>query len=186
MPKSREDRRAEFVAFGNISAEQAGQLTSNLSVTTFALNAFKDAPREAIPTLANWIVGPLAAKLNEENLDISQSRVSPDGLRALAKRVSDGTISNSSAVGKVLPAMWSDQGNPDQIIENLGLKQISDAGAIEKLVDEAIAAGAKQVADYKAGKEKALQSLVGQVMKASKGKANPAQVNEILRRKLGA
>lgn len=80
--------------------------------------------------------------------------------------------------------MWSGQGNPDQIIEHLGLKQISDAGAIEKLVDEAIAAGAKQVADYKAGKEKALQSLVGQVMKASKGKANPAQVNEILRRKL--
>jgi aspartyl-tRNA(Asn)/glutamyl-tRNA(Gln) amidotransferase subunit B len=81
--------------------------------------------------------------------------------------------------------MWSGQGDPDQIIENLGLRQISDAGAIEKLVDEAIAAGAKQVADYRAGKEKALQSLVGRVMKASGGKANPAQVNEILRRKLG-
>ena len=186
MPRSREDRRAEFLAYGNVSAEQAAQLTSSLGVTTFALSAFKDAPRDAIPTLANWIVGPLAAKLNEENLDISRSRVSPDLLRALFRRVSDGTISNSSAVGKVLPAMWSGQGDPDQIIDKLGLKQISDAGAIEKLVDEAIAAGAKQVADYKAGREKALQSLVGQVMKATKGKANPAQVNEILRRKLSA
>src|SRR5438046_2759679 len=100
MPKSREDRRSEFMAYGNISAEQADQLTSNLGVTTFALNTFKDAPRDAIPALANWIVGPLAAKLNEEHLDISQSRVKPDLLRALSKRVSDGTISNSSAVGK--------------------------------------------------------------------------------------
>jgi aspartyl-tRNA(Asn)/glutamyl-tRNA(Gln) amidotransferase subunit B len=81
--------------------------------------------------------------------------------------------------------MWDEGAAPDSIIEKLGLKQVSDAGEIEKLVDEAIAAGAKQVADYKAGKEKALQSLVGQVMKASKGKANPAQVNVILRRKLG-
>jgi aspartyl-tRNA(Asn)/glutamyl-tRNA(Gln) amidotransferase subunit B len=81
--------------------------------------------------------------------------------------------------------MWEGQGSARNIVETRGLKQISDAGEIEKLVDEAIAAGAKQVADYRAGKEKALQSLVGQVMKASKGKANPAQVNEILRRKLG-
>jgi aspartyl-tRNA(Asn)/glutamyl-tRNA(Gln) amidotransferase subunit B len=88
-------------------------------------------------------------------------------------------------VREVLDAVWADEGSVDQIIQKRGLKQISDSGEIEKLVDEAIAAGAKQVADYKAGKEKALQSLVGQVMKASKGKANPAQVNEILRRKLG-
>ncbi len=136
--------------------------------------------------LANWIVGPLSARLNEEKVDISRSKISPVLLSLLAKRVSDGTVSNSSAVGKVLPAMWQEGRAPDDVIEKLGLKQMSDAAELERLVDTAIAAGAKQVADYKAGKEKALQSLVGQVMKASGGKANPAQVNEILRRKLGS
>jgi len=184
MPKSREERRAEFMAYGNISAEQAAQLTASVSVTTFALDTFKDAPREALPTLANWIVGPLTAKLHEEKLDISQSKVKPDLLKALFERVSDGTISSSSAVSVVLPAMWSGEGNPDEIIENRGLKQISDAGAIEKLVDDVLAKNAKQVEDYRAGKEKAFNSLVGQVMKATQGKANPAQVNEILRKKL--
>jgi len=185
MPRSREQRRGELLEYGSVSAEQAAQLTSSIGISTFALDAFKGARREAIPTLANWILGPLSARLNEENLDISQSRVKPDGLRELSERVMDGTISNSSAVGKVLPAMWSGQGKPDEIIEKLGLKQISDAGEIEKKVDEVLAANAKQVADFKSGKEKAFQSLVGQVMKATMGKANPAQVNEILRRKLG-
>jgi aspartyl-tRNA(Asn)/glutamyl-tRNA(Gln) amidotransferase subunit B len=184
MPKSREERRAEFMEYGKVPAEQAALLASSVSVTTFALKTFKDAPREAIPALANWIVGPLAARVNEEQLDFSESKVTPDALRALFERVSDGTISNTSAVGKVLPAMWSGQGTPDQIIEKLGLKQISDAGAIEKLVDEVLAKNAKQVGDYRAGKDKAFNSLVGQVMKATQGKANPAQVNEILRRKL--
>jgi aspartyl-tRNA(Asn)/glutamyl-tRNA(Gln) amidotransferase subunit B len=184
MPKSREERRSEFMGYGNISAEQAAQLTSSISITTFALKTFQDAPREGIPTLANWIVGPLSAQLNEENLDISQSKVNPESLRALFKRVSDGTISNSTAVGKVLPAMWSGQGGPDEIIEKLELRQISDAGEIEKTVDEVLAKNAKQVEDYRAGKEKAFNSLVGQVMKATQGKANPAQVNDILRRKL--
>ena len=105
-------------------------------------------------------------------------------LRALAERVADGTISNSTAVAKVIPAMWSGEGTPDSIIEKFGLKQISDARAIEKIVDEVLAANAKQTADYRSGKEKALNSLVGQVMKRSQGKANPAQVNEILLRKL--
>jgi aspartyl-tRNA(Asn)/glutamyl-tRNA(Gln) amidotransferase subunit B len=184
MPKSQEERRAEFVAY-KLSAEQAAQLTSSIGVTAFALETFNDAPREAIPTLANWIVGPLSARLNEENLDISRSKIRPDLLRALFSRVADGTISNSSAVGKVLPAMWSGQGNPDQIIEKLGLRQLSDTGALEKVLDEVLAKNAKQVEDYRAGKEKAFNSLVGQVMKATQGKANPAQVNEMLRKKLG-
>jgi aspartyl-tRNA(Asn)/glutamyl-tRNA(Gln) amidotransferase subunit B len=184
MPKSQEERRAEFVEY-KLSAEQAAQLTSSIGVTTFALDTFKDAPREAIPTLANWIVGPLSARLNEENLDISRSKIGPDLLRALFTRVADGTISNSSAVGKVLPAMWSGQGSPDQIIEKLGLRQLSDTGALEKVVDEVLAKNAKQVEDYRGGKEKAFNSLVGQVMKATQGKANPAQVNEMLRKKLG-
>ncbi|HSA89464.1 MAG TPA: Asp-tRNA(Asn)/Glu-tRNA(Gln) amidotransferase subunit GatB [Burkholderiales bacterium] len=184
MPKSREERRSEFMQYGSISAEQAAQLTSSISVTTFALKTFQGAPREGIPILANWIVGPLSARLNEENLDISESKVDPDSLRALFERVSDGTISNSTAVAKVLPAMWSGQGGPDEIIEKFELRQISDAGALEKLVDEVLAKNARQVEDYRAGKEKAFNSLVGQVMKATQGKANPAQVNDILRKKL--
>jgi len=164
--------------------KQADLLVSNRQVADYFDAASAGVPKDAATTLANWIAGPLAALLNEAKVDISRSRVSPALLGLLAKRVSDGTVSNSSAAGKVLPAMWAEEAAPDDVIQKLGLKQVSDAGEIEKLVDEAIAAGAKQVADYRAGKEKALQSLVGQVMKASKGKANPAQVNEILRRKL--
>ena len=134
--------------------------------------------------LANWLLGPLSAKLNEEKLDIKDSKIKPDLLRALARRVSDGTVSNSSAVAEILPAMWNGEGSPDEIIEKRGLKQISDVGAIEKIVDEVLAKNAKQVEDYRAGKDKAFNSLVGQVMKATQGKANPAQVNEILKRKL--
>jgi aspartyl-tRNA(Asn)/glutamyl-tRNA(Gln) amidotransferase subunit B len=111
--------------------------------------------------------------------------VKPEQLKELFGFVASGEISNSTAVATVLPAMWEGESSAKEIIEKQGLKQISDSGELERLVDEAIAAGAKQVADYRAGKEKALQSLVGQVMKASGGKANPAQVNEILRRKLG-
>jgi len=99
------------------------------------------------------------------------------------ERIADGTISHKMAK-EVDDAMWRGEGDPDAIIDKRGLKQVSDAGAIEKLVDEVLAKNAKQVEDYRAGKEKAFNSLVGQVMKATQGKANPAQVNEILRRKL--
>jgi aspartyl-tRNA(Asn)/glutamyl-tRNA(Gln) amidotransferase subunit B len=125
----------------------------------------------------------LSAKLNEGNLDIQNSRISPEQLRSLAAKIEDGTLSGKMAK-EVFDAVWAGEGDVDGVIEKRGLKQISDSGEIEKLVDAAIAAGAKQVEDYRAGKEKALQSLVGQVMKASKGKANPAQVNEILKKKL--
>ena len=101
-------------------------------------------------------------------------------------RVADGTISNSAATGTVLAAMWAGEGDPDAIIEKRGLKQISDSGEIGKIVDQVLAANAQQVSDYKSGKEKAFNSLVGQIMKASKGKANPAQVNALLKQKLGA
>lgn len=134
--------------------------------------------------LANWLLGPLSARLNEENLDIGQSKVPSAQLRALSARVADGTISATAATTVVIPALWEREGSVDQIVEKRGLKQISDAGAIEKIVDDVLARNAKQVEDYRAGKEKAFNSLVGQVMKATQGKANPAQVNAILKRKL--
>ena len=184
MPESILAQRTKLAVY-QLSREKIEQLTSSRNSSTFALSTFADAPKAEIPVLANWILGPLSAKLNEENLDFSRSKVKPDQLRALSRLVSDGSISNSSAVAEVLPAMWSGEGTPDEIIKRRGLKQISDSGAIEKIVDEVLAANAKQVEDYRAGKDKAFNSLVGQVMKATKGKANPAQVNEILKRRLG-
>jgi len=133
--------------------------------------------------VANWVVGELAAKLNGGNLTIDRSPVSPAQVAKLIQRVTDGTISNRGAKS-VFADLWDHAGEVDQSIERLDLQQISDAGAIEATIDQVLAANAKQVDDYRAGKEKAFNSLVGQVMKATKGQANPAQVNEILRRKL--
>ena len=183
MPELPEERRATLVNVYGLTGAQAAQLTTSATTSTFALSAFKIAPKGRISDLANWIVGPLTAKLNESNLDASSSRISADQLSRIAERVDDGTLSGKM-VKEVLDAVWAGEGTVDQIIEKRGLKQISDAGAIEKLVDEVLAKNAKQVEDYRAGKEKAFNSLVGQVMKATQGKANPAQVNEILRKKL--
>jgi len=141
-------------------------------------------PTDAAPSLANWIAGPLSARLNKEHLEFSKSRVSPEQLKELHECVVRGEISNSTAVATVLGAMWSDGGTAADIIRNKDLRQLSDADAIEKIVDEVLAKNAKQVEDYRAGKDKAFNSLVGQVMKATQGKANPAQVNAILKAKL--
>jgi aspartyl-tRNA(Asn)/glutamyl-tRNA(Gln) amidotransferase subunit B len=185
MPESLQGQYKRFVAYG-LSDHQANQLTANRETSTFALSTFAGAPKEEVPTLSNWILGPLSAKLNEENLDISQSKVSPDQLKALSKRVSDGMVSNTTATSVVLLAMWKGEGDPDTIIEKRGLKQMSDSSEIETIVDQVIAANARQVEDYRAGKKKAFNSLVGQTMKLTKGKANPQQVSEILKRKLGS
>jgi aspartyl-tRNA(Asn)/glutamyl-tRNA(Gln) amidotransferase subunit B len=179
-----EAHRAKFVEYG-LSRAQAAQLTTSHGTSTFALSTFTGAPKERVPQLANWIVGPLSAKLNEESLDARDSRISADQLRILAERIDDNTLSGKMAK-EVFDAVWAGEGGVDVIIEKRGLKQISDSGAIEKIVDEVLAANAKQVADYRSGKDKAFNSLVGQVMKRTQGKANPAQVNEILRRKLAS
>jgi len=183
MPESLKSQRETFVQLG-LSIQQATQLTADRNTSMYAMDTVIGAPKEELPLLFNWIVGPLSAKLNEENLDVKDSRVKSDQLKALSKRVSDGTVSSTAATTVVLPAMWNGEGSPDEIIEKRGLKQISDAGAIEKIVDRVLASNPKQVEDYRAGKEKAFNSLVGQVMKETQGKANPAQVNEILKRKL--
>ncbi|HZR69409.1 MAG TPA: Asp-tRNA(Asn)/Glu-tRNA(Gln) amidotransferase subunit GatB [Burkholderiales bacterium] len=184
MGESLESRRSRFVAYG-LPQDQVNLLVATRDASTFALSTFSGAPREAVPTLSNWILGPLTAKLKEEKLDFSQSKVGSGVLRALLARVADGTISNTTAVGKVLPALWAGEGSVDDIIESKGLKQITDAGEIERTVDEVLAANARQVEDYRAGKEKAFNSLVGQVMKATRGKGNPARISELLRKKLG-
>src|SRR5258705_436217 len=182
LPELPEAKRRKFIDLG-ISAAQANLLTSSIQTTNYALLMFGGADKTNAPVFANWISGVLSSKLNEANLDISESRVSADQLRRLADRVEDGTLSGKMAK-EVFDAMWAGEGTADEIVEKRGLKQLSDSGEIEKIVDEVLAKNAKQVEDYRAGKEKAFNSLEGHVMKATQGKANPSQVNEILKRKL--
>ena len=138
------------------------------------------------PKLAsNWIMGELLRRLNASEIGIGESRVSACQLAALIVRISDATISNTAA-RQVLDALWSGEGTEvDLLIEAYGLKQMSDAGELEKIVDTVLAANPKNVEGYKAGNDKSLNALVGQVMKGSLGKANPQLVNDLLRKKLG-
>jgi aspartyl-tRNA(Asn)/glutamyl-tRNA(Gln) amidotransferase subunit B len=183
LPELPEARRERFMREYVLSAYDAGLLVESRRKADFFELVCKLLKKPSSKTVANWINGEISALLNQQGIGFPQLPVSPVALASLLDRVVDGTVSATGAKD-VLQRMAAGEGTADDIIEKRGLKQISDSGEIERLVDEAIAAGAKQVADYRAGKEKALQSLVGQVMKASKGKANPAQVNEILRKKL--
>ncbi|HVO88900.1 MAG TPA: Asp-tRNA(Asn)/Glu-tRNA(Gln) amidotransferase subunit GatB, partial [Casimicrobiaceae bacterium] len=140
--------------------------------------------RDGAKLAASWVLGELSAALNRHELDVSASRVAPEQFASLLGRIQDSTISGKIAKD-IFDAMWNGEGDADAIIERKGLKQISDAGAIEKLVGEVIDANAPIVAQVREGKDKAFNALVGKVMAASKGKANPAQVNAILRAKLG-
>jgi aspartyl-tRNA(Asn)/glutamyl-tRNA(Gln) amidotransferase subunit B len=182
-PELPEVKRQAYMQLG-LTAYQAAQLTSSRQVSSFFDDAIKGVARAMIPTVANWITGPLAARLNEENLEISQSRISPEQLRSLVERVSDGTIAGATGPSVILPVMWIEGGSADEIIAKRGLKQISDSDELERFCDQVIAANVQQVADYRRGKDKAFNSLVGQVMKLTKGRANPQQVTEILKRKL--
>jgi aspartyl-tRNA(Asn)/glutamyl-tRNA(Gln) amidotransferase subunit B len=134
---------------------------------------------------ANWVAGELGAALNRDGLDITASKVSAASLAGLLNRIHDNTISGKIAK-EVFAAMWDEGGEADAIIESRGLEQITDSGELEAMVDQVIADNPEQVEQYRAGKEKVLGFLVGQVMKATQGKANPAKVNEILRAKLGS
>ena len=184
MPELPETRRTSFISQYGLTPYQAAQLTATKEISSYSTHAFQNTDRTRVPQVANWITGALSAKLNEENLDISESRISSSQLVRLDYRVADGTLSNKLAK-EVFDAVWAGEGDPDAIIAKRGLKQISDSGELEKIVDQVLASNAKQVEDYRAGKEKAFNSLVGQAMKLSKGKANPQQVSEILKRKLG-
>jgi aspartyl-tRNA(Asn)/glutamyl-tRNA(Gln) amidotransferase subunit B len=148
---------------------------------------FEDVVKASVDAklTANWVMGAVSAKLNAEDKAIADSPVSANQLAQLLKRIADNTISNNAAK-QVFEAMWAGEGEADAIIEAKGLKQESDTGAIEAIIDEVLAANPAMVEEFKAGKEKAFNALVGQCMKASKGKANPAQVNEMLKKKLAS
>ena len=184
MPELPDTKRHSFISQYGLTPIQAAQLTATVEISSYSTHAFQNAEPKRVPQLVNWITGTLSAKLNEENLDISQSRVSSSQLVRLDHRVADGTLSSKLA-REVFDAMWAGEGDADAIIAKRGLKQISDSGELERICGEVIAANPKQVEDYRAGKDKAFNSLVGQAMKLTKGKANPQQVTDILKRKLG-
>ncbi|MEQ1880836.1 MAG: Asp-tRNA(Asn)/Glu-tRNA(Gln) amidotransferase subunit GatB [Burkholderiales bacterium] len=182
MPELPRAKQARYAASYELSAYDAGLLTESRETADYFERVVAALPQD--PKLcANWIIGELSARLNREDLAITQSPVTTDSLAALLRRIADGTVSGKIAK-EVFDAMWVGKGEADEIIARKGLKQISDGGEIENIVDQVLAANAQQVTDYRGGKEKAFNSLVGQVMKVTKGKANPAQVNDILRRKL--
>ena len=148
------------------------------------LRDFVEGRRDANAKLAaNWVMGELSGALNKENLEIGRSRVDADKLAGLLARIVDGTISGKIAK-EVFEAMWAEGGTADSVIEAKGLKQITDTSAIERAIDDVMARNPGQLAEYRSGKDKLFGFFVGQVMKATGGKANPAQLNELLKRKL--
>ena len=202
---------ARFQGEYGLSAYDATTLTASRETAQYYLDVVAAAGAANAKTCANWVMGELAARLNKAELDITASPVSAAQLAGIILKIADGTI-NSAGAKTLFAQMWesmrqrgsfsymaasiqplsSSGGNVtpagisiDEMIERLGLKQVTDSGAIEAIIDEVLAANQKSVEEFRAGKEKAFNALVGQCMKASKGKANPAQVNEILKKKLG-
>jgi aspartyl-tRNA(Asn)/glutamyl-tRNA(Gln) amidotransferase subunit B len=185
LPELPGAKRERFISQYGLTAYDAATLTASRELADYFEAAVAGADGKIAKQCANWISGTLTARLNEKNLDIGQSRIGSAALRGLIDRIADGTISGKIAKD-VFDAMWAGEGDAASIIEAKGLKQISDSSELEAIADGVIAANAQQVADYRSGKEKAFNSLVGQVMKATKGKANPQQVNAILKRKLSS
>jgi aspartyl-tRNA(Asn)/glutamyl-tRNA(Gln) amidotransferase subunit B len=183
LPELPDAKRERFAREYRLPAYDATLVTASRAAADFFEALVRVSAAEP-KVCANWQTGELSAALNRDGLQIENSRIDAAALAGLLKRVADGTVSGKTAK-EVFDAMWAGDGSADRVIEKRGLRQISDAGEIEKLVDAVLAANAKQVQDYRAGKDKAFNSLVGQVMKATGGKANPAQVNELLKRKLG-
>ena len=183
MPELPQAMRERFLSQHGLSPYDAATLTAEKALAAYFEAAV--SPAGADPKLtANWVMGDLASRLNDSGLAASTAPIAPAALAGLLARISDGTISGKIAKD-VFAAMWNGEGSAGAIIEARGLKQISDSGALEKIVGDVLAANPKSVEEFRAGKEKAFNALVGQAMKASKGRANPAQINEILRRKLG-
>jgi aspartyl-tRNA(Asn)/glutamyl-tRNA(Gln) amidotransferase subunit B len=185
---------ARFVADYGLSEYDATQLTQSKAVAAYFEETAKTSVQVKQAKLAcNWVIGELARKLNAEEQDISSAAVSPKVLGAIIRRITDGTISNSGGK-KVFELLWlagslGDGALPeeyvDRAIDDHGLRQMSDTGELEAIIDTVLAANAKSVEEYKAGNAKAFNALVGQAMKACRGKGNPAQVNELLKKKLG-
>jgi aspartyl-tRNA(Asn)/glutamyl-tRNA(Gln) amidotransferase subunit B len=183
LPELPDEKAARFVREHGLVQYDADVLTANRELAAYyesVVANLGDEPKLA----ANWVMGDLAAALNRDGLEITSSRLSPQQVAGLLKRIADGTISGKIAK-EVFEVMWAESAEADAVIESRGLKQITDTGAIERAIEQVMAANPSQLADYRAGKDKLFGFFVGQVMKATGGKANPAQLNELLKRKLG-
>ena len=182
MPELPRKMAERFVADYGLPEYDATTLTQSPAMAAYFEQA---AQTSGQPKLAsNWVMGEISKRLNAEDIGIDAAKVSAAQLAQLIGRIQDGTISNAAA-RQVFEALWSGEGaEVDAVIAAKGLKQMNDSGALEKIIDEVIAANPANVEQFKAGKDKAFNALVGQVMKASQGKANPAQVNELLRARL--
>jgi len=182
LPELPDQKAARLGAQYGLSAYDAGVLTSSRELAAYYEDVVRAAPADA-KLAAHWVMGELAAALNRENLEIGGGRLPAARLAGLLARISDQTISGKIAK-EVFEAMWTQGLGADQVIEAKGLRQITDSAAIERAIDEVMAKNPGQLAEYRAGKDKLFGFFVGQVMKATGGKANPAQLNELLRRKL--
>jgi aspartyl-tRNA(Asn)/glutamyl-tRNA(Gln) amidotransferase subunit B len=183
MPELPRQMAERLVAEYGLPEYDATTLTQSPAMAAYFETAAKASGQAKMAS--NWIMGEVSRRLNNEEKDIAQVPVSAETLAALLKRIADGTISNNAAK-QVMDALWAGEGQDvDAVIEAKGLKQMNDSGALEKIIDEVMAANAPMVEQFRAGKDKAFNALVGLVMKASKGKANPQQANELLKQKLG-
>ncbi len=184
LPELPDEKAARFARDFGLSAYDAGVLSASRELGAYFEAVVAALGATHAKLAANWVMGELSSALNRDNVEITASRVSPTALSGLLARIVDATISGKIAKD-VFEAMWSEGRSADAIIEAKGLKQITDSGEIEGVIDAVIAANPKQLADYRAGKDKLFGFFVGQVMKATGGKANPAQLNELLKAKLG-
>jgi aspartyl-tRNA(Asn)/glutamyl-tRNA(Gln) amidotransferase subunit B len=183
MPELPSVMAARFERDYALAAYDATLMTQSKAFAAFFEAAAKTSGQPKL--IANWLMGEVSRRLNAAESTIDASPVSAAQLAALVTRIGDGTISNNGAK-QVFDALWTGEGHDvDAVIAAKGLKQMSDSGELERIVDEVLAANAKSVDEYRAGKEKAFNALVGQAMKATKGKGNPTQVNELLKKKLG-
>lgn len=182
LPELPHQKKERFTASFGLTAYDAGVLTSSRELADFFENVVTSSGNEN-KLAANWVTGDFMAALNKAGIDITKSPVSAEQLGGMIQRIADNTISGKIAK-QVFEAIWNREGDADTIIEKKGLKQITDSGAIEAIIDEIIANNANQTEQYRAGKDKLFGFFVGQTMKATQGKANPAQVNSLLKKKL--
>jgi aspartyl-tRNA(Asn)/glutamyl-tRNA(Gln) amidotransferase subunit B len=182
LPELPDEKAARFVSAFGLSPYDAGVLTTSRELGNYYEAVVREIAQD--PKLAaNWVMGELAAALNRDGIDIGDSKLTASRVAGLLKRIADGTISGKIAK-EVFEAMWATGADADSVIAEKGLKQISDPAAIEQAIDAVMAKSPGQLADYRAGKDKLFGYFVGQVMKATGGKANPAQLNELLKKKL--
>ena len=183
LPELPDQKRQRFMDELGLNNYDANLLIANKDIADYFEAVIAKAGKDNAKLASNWVMGELSATLNKDELDITQSPVNAETLADLLMRITDNTISGKIAK-TVFEALWNGEGSVDEIIEAKGLIQVTDSGAIEKIIDEVIAASPNQLEQYRSGKDKLFGYFVGQVMKLSKGKANPQQVNDLLKEKL--